>query len=881
MYEAGARASSQKYSRHMPYLCLQGPLDLAGLHRASRCSDFAPCAVTAVLKIAGLSVPPGRSAGVQAGVFLSYHLAPVGNTFSRQLCQRTAPVAVVQRPAYAMAGKDQAMAVRQPSAILEQEVTTAEVPLNLVTPLKQETSKRRKSSSKADTQGLLASAGYADTLADRIKAGSGRRKTTQSKTHVSSAAVNSLAEAVDAAIAPGKGATECYMDSRDADRNVPMNIPGGSDEQQQHAALQASHAQSAQQQGNHQHMPAPESSVELPQKSKKQKASRGTKPDVLQTACQLAQGPSVTQNVLQEDDKVNKRHRSRKQIKVEDATQDSQSAEKGLVNNGSGTSYNSTQEAFGSAQCLSNPSATSAVEPRVPKRKRSARPKSNARPDASATSVADAMLSSSTSDSSSVQEQAAALAPKKQQRTRVKTDPGAVDEPAGQVASGTEGTPVEAVAAAVQAVAGDAGASGKKPKRRRVKASEVAVDTETELVDGSVKGRRSNRKKKQVEAAETEALVEGTEEGALVTVTKKKSRAKAVSTGPVFEMPTREVLETALQWKPTALPVPNLGYACLNLDLREQKPPIFTNREMREVTFKQKGLTYVSQLALENIQALKAIIQWNHEHGIRFFRMTSTFFPWCTAYDLEELPDFPAIAEELAFAGKLARAYRQRLTFHPSHFVKVAAPKEPLVQKSLKELEVHSQTLDLMGFKPSHWNKINIHIGGVYGDKLSTLDRFAQGFERLSDHCKARLTVENDDWLIGFSVQDLLPLSTKCNIPIVFDFHHHKFCPGDWSEQEAFSRALETWPQGIRPAVHWSESQEGRRDSAHSDYIQGPMNLHGRERDVDVMVEAKCMERCLLRFRDWTLLGKTPPVKEEGLGTSIVNPAFELAAKFL
>ena len=104
---------------------------------------------------------------------------------------------------------------------------------------------------------------------------------------------------------------------------------------------------------------------------------------------------------------------------------------------------------------------------------------------------------------------------------------------------------------------------------------------------------------------------------------------------------------------------------------------------------------------------------------------------------------------------------------------------------------------------------------------------------------------------------------------------------GDWSEQEALSRALETWPKGVRPVVHWSESQEGRRDSAHSDYIQGPMNLHGRERDVDVMVEAKCMERCLLRFRDWTLLGKTPPVKQEETGATVVNPASELAAKFL
>ena len=196
------------------------------------------------------------------------------------------------------------MAVRQPSGILEQEVTTAEAPLTLVTPLKQETTKRRKSSSNADTQGLLASAGYADTLADRIKAGSGRRKTTHSKTHVSSAAVNSLAEAVDAIIAPESGATERYMDSRDADRNVPMSIPGASEEQQQHALLQASHAQSAQQLGVHQ-MPAPvQSSVELPHKSKKQKAGKGAKSDVLQTASQLAQGPSVIQDTLQEDDKV-------------------------------------------------------------------------------------------------------------------------------------------------------------------------------------------------------------------------------------------------------------------------------------------------------------------------------------------------------------------------------------------------------------------------------------------------------------------------------------------------------------------------------------------------------------------------------------------------
>ncbi len=71
-------------------------------------------------------------------------------------------------------------------------------------------------------------------------------------------------------------------------------------------------------------------------------------------------------------------------------------------------------------------------------------------------------------------------------------------------------------------------------------------------------------------------------------------------------------------------------------------------------------------------------------------RLSSDIFPWCTEYELKQLKDFDAIADELAFAGKLANAYDQRLTFHPSHFVKLAAETDELLNKSIKELEVHS-----------------------------------------------------------------------------------------------------------------------------------------------------------------------------------------------
>lgn len=50
--------------------------------------------------------------------------------------------------------------------------------------------------------------------------------------------------------------------------------------------------------------------------------------------------------------------------------------------------------------------------------------------------------------------------------------------------------------------------------------------------------------------------------------------------------------------------------------------------------------------------------------------------------------------------------------------------------------------------------------------------------------------------------------------------------------------------------VHWSESQEGRRPSAHSDFVKGPLRLYGLEDKVDVMIEAKGKELALLCLRD-------------------------------
>ena len=49
---------------------------------------------------------------------------------------------------------------------------------------------------------------------------------------------------------------------------------------------------------------------------------------------------------------------------------------------------------------------------------------------------------------------------------------------------------------------------------------------------------------------------------------------------------------------------------------------ITTNRGMRQKTFNERGLSYVSELALQNVKDLETIVKWNEEMGIKLFRMS-------------------------------------------------------------------------------------------------------------------------------------------------------------------------------------------------------------------------------------------------------------------
>ena len=308
----------------------------------------------------------------------------------------------------------------------------------------------------------------------------------------------------------------------------------------------------------------------------------------------------------------------------------------------------------------------------------------------------------------------------------------------------------------------------------------------------------------------------------------------------------------------------NIGYACINMQLSYPqkyggKPkgvkPITTGRSMIKRTFLSKGVDYASELTLANAMDLDKIIDWNILNGYNFFRVTSGLAPWKSEYEWDDLKDIEQIRQYLHSAGTKAKTHNLRITSHPGPFNVLTSPHPHVVENCIGDLTDHAATFDMMGLSETPYNKINIHIGGAYGDKISAMERFCKNFERLPMSVQSRLTVENDDKASMYSVKDLYEGVYKViGIPIVFDYHHHQFCTGDLSEQQALELAISTWPDGITPATHYSESRRDEQEDetirvqAHSDYVLQKINTYGNE--IDVMVEAKHKELAVQKYKE-------------------------------
>jgi UV DNA damage endonuclease len=117
----------------------------------------------------------------------------------------------------------------------------------------------------------------------------------------------------------------------------------------------------------------------------------------------------------------------------------------------------------------------------------------------------------------------------------------------------------------------------------------------------------------------------------------------------------------------------NIGYACINMTMGKN---VTTNRTMVKKTLNLKGLDYVSELALLNAKDIIKILEWNREHKINFFRLSSALIPWGDSIDITQLKDYKEINSELRKAGDYAKLHNIRITSHPGPFNVLVSPNE-------------------------------------------------------------------------------------------------------------------------------------------------------------------------------------------------------------
>lgn len=271
-----------------------------------------------------------------------------------------------------------------------------------------------------------------------------------------------------------------------------------------------------------------------------------------------------------------------------------------------------------------------------------------------------------------------------------------------------------------------------------------------------------------------------------------------------------------------------------------------------------------------SIERLHAIFDYLDRNDLRMYRMASGLVPYATHPDLPQFHrQLAECANELGAIGARANSLGIRLSFHPGQFCVLNSEREEVVAATLRDLELHAQVLDLMD-QPAE-AVVVIHVGARGDDPAAAADRFVAGFERLSERARSRLVLENDDRLFGLG--DVLRLSSRTGLRVVWDAHHHACLnPERIPEREALPLALGTWPRGVIPKLHYSSPKtaveerrvkRGRRvvrvpalppRSAHADLVD-PFAFHRflrevvRGANVDVMLEAKAKDLALLRLR--------------------------------
>jgi UV DNA damage endonuclease len=282
-----------------------------------------------------------------------------------------------------------------------------------------------------------------------------------------------------------------------------------------------------------------------------------------------------------------------------------------------------------------------------------------------------------------------------------------------------------------------------------------------------------------------------------------------------------------------------IGYPCINRGIG-----CTTNSTFRLASYSDERLV---QKVENNLNCLLKILQYNVQKGFYFFRISSDLVPFAS-HPVCTFDWAGHFRGKFRKVGEFIKEHKIRISMHPDQFVLINALKDDVVERSVKELEYHCTLLDEMALDSTA--KIQIHVGGAYGDKQAAIERFVDRYKSLGPALRRRLVIENDDRL--FSLKNCLVVHEETGVPLLFDTFHHQCLNSGESLRLGLERSGNTWKKrdGI-PMVDYSSQQPGHRQGAHAKTIDVPLFKEfleqTKELDFDLMLEIKDKEKSAIK----------------------------------
>lgn len=282
------------------------------------------------------------------------------------------------------------------------------------------------------------------------------------------------------------------------------------------------------------------------------------------------------------------------------------------------------------------------------------------------------------------------------------------------------------------------------------------------------------------------------------------------------------------------------GYACINTTI----PTSF--RTCRLKTVEKDGIKVVKDLTIHNLNEVIKALKWNINNNVLLYRITSELIPFASHKITKtwlwwEDQDVLKLTNEI---NRLKIDYDLRLSTHPGQYSILNSPRETVLYNTIKDFDYHARIMDLMGA-----TDMITHVGGAYGDKEASIQRFCDQYNNLPTFIKKKIRLENDDKV--FNVQDIINIYRKVDVPLCLDIHHHNCNPAPEPIKDYIKEIFDSW-KGKVPKVHISSGKTGKTDRSHHDYIHEDDFLYLlsliEDYEVDIMFEAKCKEKSVLRI---------------------------------